>query len=183
MPNTISSLREVQTALENDSLSMGHYRAFQEDENTNANLTISCDTLAEAISCLFATASIVGAYMPEHAVLDPRVQDFNREARFALREEDGRRMDALIGHHISAYLRFFRQLVLCSKVRTVVLVVGLQQSLRVQLSACFRMAPSEKGTQYNIHFSLFGGTPEENAHLMKEAIIEINRQFDKIAIK
>ena len=85
MPYAISSLREVQTALENDRLSMGHYRSFQEDENASANLTISCDTLAEAITCLFATASIVGACDPEHAIIDPRVQDFAREAKFALR--------------------------------------------------------------------------------------------------
>lgn len=183
MPYAISSLGEVQTALENNRLSMGHYRNFQEDENTNANLTISCDTLAEAITCLFATASIVGACDPEHAIIDPRVQDFAREAKFALREEDGRRLDVLIGHHVSSYLRFFRQLVLNNNVRTVILVVGLQRSQRIQLSACFRMAPSEKGTQYNIHFSLFGGTPEENSRLIKEVIIEINRQFEKIGIK
>jgi hypothetical protein len=177
----LNTLSEVYKALENNRLSIAQYHDFQEDTDTNANLTIACATLAEAVSCLYATAGIPGVLMPGHTILNPAVKDYAQDPKRALKEQDGNRLDMLVGHHIDGYLRFFRQLVLRNNIQMVGLTIGLQQNSRIQLSACFQIVPGLTTNQYLIHYSLFGGTEEENARLFRETIPAIYRQFEKVA--
>lgn len=183
MTKPIMSLQQALIAAETDRLHVGLYRSFAEDADANANITISCATLAEAIVSLYAVMSIPGVNTPEHIVFDPRNRNYGANAKDTILEADSRRLDILIGQHIDGYLRFFRQLVLCNNVRLVALAVGLQKSTRIQLSACFRLTRDENNnTRYTVHYSLSGGTQTENAWIFKDAIAAISNAFERTVV-